>query len=65
MTWEMSLKELWKQHSIKAMTVSIITGAAASAMMLWQPETLKYTLWYIAGRECLTVITMILRNVKQ
>lgn len=63
--WEMKLKEPWSQYSVKAMALSIITGGISAAMMLWQPETLQYAAWYVIGRETLTVITIILRNIKQ
>lgn len=63
--WEMKLKELWAQYSVKAMTLSIVTGGLSAAMMLWQPETLQYAVWYVMGREALTVVTIILRNIKQ
>jgi len=63
--WEMKLKELWAQYSVKAMAMSIVTGGIASAMMLWQPESLQYAIWYVMGREALTAATIVLRNVKQ
>lgn len=65
MTYNYSLKDLFKMHSVRMMALSIVTSVIASVMMLWQPETIAYASVYIVVRELMTVATIYLRNVKQ